>query len=313
MGDLGSDGRRYLTSKKTVDDRALNQGVVRRLEAELRARGARTLRVLEVGAGLGTMVARLVDWGLLRRAEYRLLDVDAQLLEDARVWLAAWARQRGFEVHLGQAPERALSFRDETGISVSVLFIRAEVGALLDESPPLPPADLLVANAFLDLVDVPQLLPRLFDLCVPGGLYWFTINYDGESIFLPEHPGDAVVVRAYHRSMDERIRYGRPAGESKTGRHLFAHLHTAGTSVLAAGASDWVVHGVPGGGYEADEAFFLGVILDTIETELGKRPAEVDPGVLRDWVAVRRRQVTDGHLIYLAHQLDFVGHAPTAV
>ena len=69
---------------------------------------------------------------------------------------------------------------------------------------------MLIANAVLDLVDVPAILPGLLRLLVPGGVYWFTINYDGESIFAPGHPHDDQVLQAYHRDMDERVRYGRP-------------------------------------------------------------------------------------------------------
>jgi hypothetical protein len=36
----------------------------------------------------------------------------------------------------------------------------------------------------------------------------------------------------------------------------------------------------------------------------------VDPALLEDWVAVRRRQLADGELLYVAHQLDFAGRAP---
>ena len=71
---------------------------------------------------------------------------------------------------------------------------------------------MLIANAVLDLVDVPAVLPGLLRLLVPGGVYWFTINYDGESIFAPGHPHDDQVMRAYHRDMDERVRYGRRPG-----------------------------------------------------------------------------------------------------
>jgi UTP:GlnB (protein PII) uridylyltransferase len=35
-------------------------------------------------SGLGTMLERLVDWNVLARAEYTLLDADAALLASAR-------------------------------------------------------------------------------------------------------------------------------------------------------------------------------------------------------------------------------------
>jgi SAM-dependent methyltransferase len=193
----------YLDAKKTVDDRALNRHVIDRLRAEIAARDVVRLRVLEVGAGLGNMVARLIDWRVLGPAEYFLLDVDPQLLEDARGWLVAWAGARG----LRAAPEAdGLKIEGDGGVDVKVRFVAAELNAFVAEPARVPRADLLIANAVLDLVEVPVLLPRLFELAVPHGLYWFSVNYDGETIFLPEHPDDELFMHLYHRSMDERIR-----------------------------------------------------------------------------------------------------------
>ena len=58
---------RYLAAKTTVDDRALNGHVLAELR---RLMPAGAPRVLEVGAGLGTMVARLMDWGVVGAGEY---------------------------------------------------------------------------------------------------------------------------------------------------------------------------------------------------------------------------------------------------
>jgi SAM-dependent methyltransferase len=258
----------------------------------------RAPRILEIGAGLGTMVARLLEWQVVGAGEYTLLDVDAALLRDSRAWLCAWAGARGVRT---EALPDGLLLGD-----LRVRLVEAELGSYLEDGGGQP-ADLLIANAFLDLVDVPALLPRLLRLLVPGGAYWFTITFDGESIFQPEHPADDEVLRAYHRSMDERVRYGRPAGESRAGRHLFHHLRAAGAPPLASGSSDWVVHAAPDGAYRDDEATFLDCILQTVEDALGDR---MTPAVLADWIAVRRRQLAAGELLYLAHQLDFAGTAP---
>src|ERR1700761_324395 len=83
---------RYLAAKTTVDDRALNGHVLAELR-RLLPPGAP--RVLEVGAGLGTMVARLLDWGVVTAGEYVLLDTDRPLLDQSRRWLRAWAAGRG--------------------------------------------------------------------------------------------------------------------------------------------------------------------------------------------------------------------------
>jgi SAM-dependent methyltransferase len=286
---------RYLAAKRTVDDRALNRPVLDELRRLLPGDAP---RVLEIGAGLGTMVARLLDWQVLRAGEYTLLDVDPQLLRDSRSWLADWAAARGLAHEL--LPD---------GLQLGELRVRlveAELGSYL-EAGHGQPADVLVAHAFLDVVDVPAVLPGLLRLLVPGGAWWFTVTFDGDSVFQPDHPRDDDVLGAYHASMDDRVRYGRPAGESRAGRHLFHHLRAAGAPALAAGASDWVVHPGPDGRYPADEAVFLEHILQTVHDALTDR---VDPALLEDWVAVRRRQLADGELLYVAHQLDFAGRAP---
>ena len=293
------DYARYLAAKTTVDDRALNQQVLGELR---RLVPAGAPRVLEVGAGLGTMVARLLDWGVVGAGEYLLLDSDRPLLDRSRRWLRDWATARG--VHSELLPD---------GLQVGDLRVRlvhAELGDYL-EAGHGDVADVLIANAVLDLVDVPAVLPGLLRLLAPGGVYWFTINYDGESIFEPGHPDDDHVMRAYHRDMDERIRYGRPAGESRTGRRLFCHLRDAGAPALAAGASDWVVYPASDGNYPADEAYFLRSILNTIRDALRIRQDWVEPADLAEWLAARCRQLAAGELVYIAHQLDFVGRSPS--
>jgi len=292
------DYARYLAAKTAVDDRALNRHVL----AELcRLMPAGAPRVLEVGAGLGTMVARLMDWRAVGAGEFILLDADRQLLDCSRRWLCDWAASRGLRCDM--LPD---------GLRVGDLRVRlmhAELGCYLEAAHGTP-ADVLIANAVLDLVDVPAVLPGLLRLLVPGGVYWFTINYDGESIFAPGHPLDDQIMQAYHRDMDERVRYGRPAGESRTGRRMFHYLRAAGAPALTAGSSDWVVHAGPGGNYPGDEAYFLRCILNTIQNALHNRRDRVEPADLADWLAERGRQLAAGELVYIAHQLDFVGRWP---
>ena len=286
---------RYLTAKRSVDDRALNRHVL----AELcRSMPQGEVRVVEIGAGLGTMVARLLEWQVISGGEYTLVDVDRGLLQDARAWLTAWANARGL---------RATALPDGLLLGdLRVRLVEAELGSYVMAGA-RHPVDVLIAHAFLDLVDVPAVLPGLLHLLIPGGVYWFTINFDGETVIQPDHPGDDEVLRAYVRSMEERIRYGRPAGESRTGRHLFHHLTAAGAPPLASGSSDWVVHARPDGTYPGDESYFLDCILQTVHDAVADR---VRPPDLAEWMTVRRRQLARGELFYLAHQLDFAGRSP---
>jgi hypothetical protein len=264
---------RYLSSKRTVDDRALN----RRVGETLLARVTPRPRVLELGGGIGTMVERVTEDGRLAPRSWTLVDAQPALIAEARRRLAG-----------AGGPTVELVAQDLDG------FLRA----------PGPGADLVVANAFLDLFDVPSVLPRLLPLAAARGLFWFTINFDGVTIMEPViDPGlDARIMDSYHRSMDERVTDDEPSGDSRSGRHLLSLLPRCGYRVLDAGASDWIVM-ARDGVYPADEAYFLECILGFFEESVGSR-AEVGAAELREWLAVRRAQVRSGELIFLAHQLD---------
>lgn len=272
---------RYLAVKQTVDDRALNTHVYETLRAEL---PLGPLDVLEVGAGTGAMLDRLVARGLLAAGgRYTAVDADPANVAAA---LERYSRRTS---------------------PVSVSWEAADVYDFARRKRGRRAWDLLIAHAFLDLVDAPRLLPELLALLRPGGLFYFTINFDGLTILEPPvDPGfDEQVIDLYHRTMDERTADGRPAGDSRSGRHLLWQLPAAGAEILAAGASDWVV--VPSrGGYAADEADFLRAILGFFEQSLGGRP-ELDPARLAGWLARRRAQIEAGELIYVAHQMDVCG------
>jgi hypothetical protein len=289
----------YLAAKVSVDDRALNKDVLLALRRELACRPRERRAVLEIGGGLGTMLARLVDWNVLTHADYRIVELEGTLVASAREWLAGWARRRGFAV---EDTREGLGIRGPE-VDLAVSFVCGDVSALAGAARP-GSADLLVANAVLDMLHVPSALPRLFAELAPEGLFWLTINFDGETAFLPEHPADRALLDTYHRSMDERVRDGRPSGDSKTGRHLFRHIPEAGGRILAAGASDWIVRAEPDG-YPGEERVFLEHILDTISDELQRH--DVDRASLSAWLAARRAELEAGELVYLAHQLDFLG------
>jgi len=167
-------------------------------------------------------------------------------------------------------------------------------------------------------MDIPSVLPSLLDLCRPGGLLYFTINFDGLTLLEPViNPAfDALIQDLYHRTMDERVVDGRPSGDSRLGRHLFGYLRDAGAEIIAAGASDWVVFPLSNG-YPQDEAYFLHFIIHTIHQALAGRPeldapleAPLEAPQFERWVAERHAQIERGELVYIAHQLDFLGRVP---
>ena len=274
---------RYLATKKSVDDRALNEHVRGTLAALIPT--DRPLTWLEVGSGIGTMVERLYDQGLLvPGTSYTAIDVQQANITAARERVRPLAKNVGLEIEAIDC----------------FAFAEREHGKRQ--------WDVLVAHAFLDLVDLPTALPQLFGLLKPGGIFYFTLNFDGLSAFLPaiDPAFDEEVMARYHRTMDTRHINGRPSGHSHTGRRLFHQLHRAGGDILAAGASDWVVF-AHNGAYPGDEAIFLHYIVDTIAGALLDEP-DLDRTYFSAWIAQRKAQIEAGTLVYIAHQLDFCGH-----
>ena len=97
------DFTRYLAAKKTVDDRALNRHVWESLLGALPAAAPeKPLKVLEVGGGIGTMLERLVDWGLLTQAIYTVIDAERDNIALAHNRLPSWAASNGFRVEEDQ-------------------------------------------------------------------------------------------------------------------------------------------------------------------------------------------------------------------
>lgn len=297
---------RYLAAKKAVDDRALNRTVWQALGRAL-AQGPACPRVLEVGAGIGTMVERAVEWDLLRQADYTALDAEPALLAEARRRLAAWAEGRGWRA----APLEPQALRLQgPEHDLTVRFVAQDLADFLAAPPETRAWDLLLAHAFLDLVDLPTTLPPLLSLARPGGLAYFSLNFDGLTVFEPpvDPDLDRQVLHLYHRTMDERRVRGRPSGDSRTGRRLFTHLRALGAEILEAGASDWVVfprrHG-----YRPEERDFLEAILETVRGALQGHP-ELDPEALERWIGARRAQLEAADLVYIAHQVDLLVRVP---
>ncbi|MFC6905226.1 class I SAM-dependent methyltransferase [Halalkalicoccus tibetensis] len=267
-----SDFREYLRAKRAVDDRALNRRVLEELRGEL---PEGPLDVVEVGAGIGTGIVRLLEWEVLPEAvSYTAID--------RRPGNVSAARERLLDRGFVEGDDGRLR-RDETTVSL----VAGDAFDVLGEGN--EEYDLLVAQAFLDLVELDDALPALLASLSPGGLAYFPITFDGETIFEPAHPLDDPVLEAYHRDMERE-------GSSETGRRLLSAIPAAGGEILAAGSSDWVVYPP----YPDDERLFLAHVLDTIE---GALAGDLGDG-LEEWLAARRGQLERGELVYVAHQLD---------
>ncbi len=297
-----SDFQRYLEAKRTIDDRALNRRVFDRFTEGLASREA-PARIVELGAGIGTMIARLAAWDALpERVSYRAVDRDRENVAYAREKLPGWLEQAGFAVEWtdpARPGDRTLVARStETRLDVSLEV--ADAFEITDT------ADAVIAAAFLDVValeDAIEVIDRLLD---SRGLLYAPITFDGGTTFAPAHPLDDRIERCYHRHMDEL----RAPGGSLTGRELLVSLPDRGWTIEAAGGADWVVRPIDDG-YPDGERAFVDHILETIDEAI----AELDPHDLSTaererWLDRRRGELDRGELVYVAHNLDVLARPP---
>lgn len=314
-----TDGfRRYLRAKRTVDDRALDRRTFRAFREATADRAAAAdgpLSVLEVGAGVGTMIARLVEWDALPAGEirYTAVDVDAETLAGVEPYLREWAREADRAVSVAATPQERIELRRPDG-TIELEAVAADAAAHAAAHP--GEYDVLVGAALLDLLGL-DAVDALLGALAAGGLYYFPITFDGATRFRPSHPADGVVEARYHAHMD-----AKPGGSSRAGGDVLDHLRaTPGVAVSSVGGSDWVVRPVEGE-YPADEAYFLRHVLDTVESAVGEVLAaaegaedaeDADAAALERWLADRRERLEAGELLYLTHQLDLLGRVERPV
>jgi hypothetical protein len=246
------------------------------------------------------MVERLLEWGLAEKVTYLGIDSQAEniLAAEKRIW--DWGSKNDYLMSLETDQItlcKAESFWQVRFQKADVTTFQANSGFY----------NLLIANAFMDLIDVPSALDRFAHWLASDGLFYFTINFDGVTIFEPisDLELETKLISLYHQSMDERQVHGQRSGDSQTGRHMFTYLRNSGAKILSAGASDWVVYPVRDG-YPADEAYFLQCILSFFEHTL-KGHAALKQDELDNWLMERYRQIERAELTYIAHQLDFLG------
>jgi SAM-dependent methyltransferase len=299
---------RYLAAKKLIDDRSLNSHVFQTLTKTLKDLiGDKEILVLEAGCGIGSMIERMLAWGALTNASYTALDLEPEYLAEAVRQLVRYGNSTGMEVHEDKG--NVVILQNHNG-QIRIEFKVGDVIEFAGTNASRREHHLILAHAFLDLIDIYSSLPPILSLVRPGGLVYFTLNFDGVTSLEPtiEADLDRQIISLYHETMDHRLIQGKPSGDSQTGRHLLPFLQKSGLNILAAGASDWVVFPT-NDSYQDDDAYFLHFMVETIYRAIKFQP-EINPGQLHSWTDARHGQVEHGKLFYVAHQLDVLAQMP---
>ena len=278
---------RYLESKQSADRRSRSEQVERELLSALPA----APRVVEAGSGTGETVPWLLDRGVTT-GSYLGIERSEQLVAHSRAVLPKRLRRRGYAVTRDGVETRVQAGTEPEAASLDVAF---RCGDAL-EIEPTAAADLLIAQQFMDLVPTGRALDVFTDAVRPGGLLYFPLTFDGETIFQPDHPADDAVVSAYHDAID-----AVEARDSRTGRHLLSRLGARPGDLLAVAAADAIVRPV-GGQYPHDEAHFLDRILGFVADSV---PTTAVPAV-EEWLEARREQLSAGELCYVGHRYDLL-------
>ena len=197
----------WLALREPADHRArhqaLQQQVCTRLEVLARTE-QRTVRIIDLGCGSGSNLRALAG-SLPDQQHWTLVDYDPLLLEAARTAVIGWA-----DHVVAEQPVLRLSKNKKT---IEVSFVQVDL-ALDIETVLGWPADLITAAAFFDLVAEPWLVRFCKALRTP---LYTVLTYDGREQWLPPHPSDSSILKAFHAHQKTDKGFGVAAGPEAAG------------------------------------------------------------------------------------------------
>lgn len=264
----------YLKAKQTVDRRSYHEHTRKEFLAHL----PENPNIFEAGAGTGVMARRLANWQV-SKGSYVGVDQFEPAIE--------YAREQGNKNNTepGQPNQFEMEFHAADALDFNAIKQIADV-----------PFDAVIAQQFMDLVDISEAMNVFEQLTKQGGLIYLPLTFDGVSIFRPGHPADIDILSAYHKSMDDNV-----GQHSQTGRLLIDELTQRSGRLLSVGGSDAVIHPVDSS-YSGKEKQVIDQILEYIERSVSSD----DVSARDDWVQTRREQLSAGDLTYISHRYDIL-------
>ena len=286
----------YLNAKFALDERSLNGEVRRAYEQALHS--LPKIECLDVGAGTGASLRRLLASSLSAPLSVTALDRDTNLLDIARRDIPGWLGAVELKPHMQDGAIRTCG-----EMQIDIRFADGE----LKHHRPDRIYNVITAHAFLDLAPLRAALRQFAAWLEPGGYLYTSINYDGDTALLPVYEDsvfEADLLSHYNRTMELRRVDGLATGGAYCGRRLRDLLPGYGFEILAAGDSAWNISPVRQQ-YRDRDAICLEALLGMIYGE-GRGCDLFAVDELDRWRDARKRCLQQGLLELRIQHLDFL-------
>jgi SAM-dependent methyltransferase len=286
----------YLTAKFALDERSLN-GEVRQAYLEALG-GLPQIECLDVGAGTGATLRRLLNSGLKAPLSVTALDRDPGLMDIARRDAAGWLRALDLEPRMADGV-----IQTQGELLTAIRFVHGE----LNHYRPDRLYNVITAHAFLDLTPLREALRLFAGWLHPTGYLYASINYDGETALWPVYADAAFEARLlehYNQTMERRRADGYATGGAYCGRRLHDLLPEYGFEILVHGCSDWNISPAQGE-YRDCDAVCVEALLNMIREE-GQGSGLFAQDKLDCWHEDRMRLLLQGLLEMQIHHLDLL-------
>lgn len=192
----------WLALREPADHRARDQALQQRLCVQLTALARteqRVIHLIDLGCGSGSNLRALAA-ALPFAQHWTLVDYDPLLLAAARAALLGWADRV-----VSDAGTLTLIKNNQT---IEIDFVQIDLARDIERVLAWP-ADVITAAAFFDLVAEAWLVRFCQALRVT---LYTVLTYDGTEQWLPPHPSDSAILKAFHAHQQTDKGFGVAAG-----------------------------------------------------------------------------------------------------
>jgi hypothetical protein len=217
----------WLALREAADHRSRAADLAERVASKLASKVIN--RIVDLGSGTGSNLRATAPF-LANAQEWTLVDYDFALLEEAARVLTAWADEAkaiGDQLVLVKGEKNI-------GVTFRIADLNQELDSVLSGKP-----DLVTASALFDLISEPWMQRFAKAIAAQGAMFYTVLTYDGRDEFIPAHPFDDAMLRAFgiHQKRDKGFGL---AGGPKAASMLANALRNAGYTVDTAD-SPWVL------------------------------------------------------------------------